>query len=203
MSKFSGYAGLLLKYHTEEAVSPARNHKLAKAVYEKRRSGSTFKSIADELGLTHQRVQQIYKSEERYKALTESGFGNLKPHIRRALLSAIGISADKPNVRPHQIAERLHEGDLKLLGQEVYRDTTAWLLAQGFSVRAGFYNYHDFDGIWEAVTTHWPDGRKAPWTNGRIYTAFALNPERVSLNWENEFLEIRLEDLKLGFSRVS
>ncbi len=184
-------------------MSPARNHELARAVFEKRQSGATFKAIADELGLTHQRVQQIYKSEKQHTALRESGFGKLKPHVRRALLSAIGLPIDSPAVRADEIAGRLHEGDLKLLGQGIYKETSDWLSANGVSIRAGFVNFHEFDGQWEAVTTHWPDGRKAPWRLGRIYRAFALNSERISLNWENEFLEINIDDLRHGFARVT
>ena len=184
-------------------MSPARNHELAKTVFEQRQSGRTFQAIADELGLTRQRVQQIYKSEERYKTLTESDFGKLKPHVRRALLSAMGLPIGTLTVMPHQIADRLHAGDLKLLGQGIYHEASEWLSFHGFSVRAGFYNFQEFNGQWEAVTTHWSDGRKAPWKLGRIYHAIALSPERVSLSHEGELLEIRLEDLKLGFSRIS
>ena len=182
-------------------MSPARNHELAKAVFEKRQSGKTFKAIADELGLTAERV--IFKSEVRHEALKESGFGQLKPHIRRALLSAVGLPSDTSAISPNQIAERLYAGDLKVLGQGTYQATSDWLSANGVSIRVGFFNFHEFDGQWEAVTTHWPDGRKAPWTLGRTYHAFALDPERISLVWETESLEIRIEDLRVGFTRVS
>ena len=179
-----------------------RNDDLAKKVFEKRNEGMSFTAIGEEFGVSKQRVQQIYTAEQKHRELSKSIFYQLTEYTRRQIIYQLQQKREPSEVTPQLVAENLFEGDLRSLGNHVYLETTAWLLKNGYSIKDGFVDFQKFNGTWKAVTTHWPDGRRAPWVKGQIYDVVALNRSIARVHHHDGWFEVRLDYLKLGFERI-
>ena len=180
-----------------------RKDDLARSVYEKRRSGLSFTTIGKEFGISKQRAQQIFRAEEAHIKFRQTCFYELSAYTRRKIHVRLGMDLQPHDISPQLVADTIFDGDLRGLGQFVHTETAAWLDKNGFTVKDGFAKYHDFNGAWRAVTSHLSDGRMAPWVLNRIYIVEAISRERARIQFDDQWLEIRLDFLKLGFSRVT
>ena len=179
-----------------------RKEDLAQAVFEKRNCGMSFTAIGAEFGITKQRAQQIYNSQAKHIALSKSPFYSLTDYTRRQILHQLKQNMEPSDVTPQIIADTLCEGDLRGLGNHVHDETIAWLHENGYIVKHGFAEFEKFTGTWKAITTHLPNGRRAPWVINRIYEVVAINRSLARAYYRNEWFEIRLDYLKLGFERI-
>ena len=179
-----------------------RKEDLAHAIFEKRNGGMSFTAIGAEFGITKQRAQQIYNSEAKHMSLIKSAFYALNEYTRRQILHHLKQKIDPSQVTRQLVADKLFDEDLRSLGNHVYAETIAWLNEDGYSVKDGFAEFEKFNGTWRAITTHWPDGRRAPWICDRIYEVIAINRSVARAYDSNGWFEIRLDYLKLGFERV-
>ena len=179
-----------------------RKDDLASAVFEKRTCGMSFTAIGAAFGISKQRAQQIYNAEKKHLDLRSSVFFSLTEHTRRQILFQLKIKIEPSDVTPQIVAESLFDADLRILGDHVYTETIAWLGKYGYSVKDGFVEFEKFNGVWKAVTTHWPNGRRAPWILNRVYEVTAVNRSLARVQYSEEWFEIRLEDLKLGFTQL-
>ena len=99
-----------------------RNRKddLAKLIIQKRKSGMTYRAIGKEVGLSNQRVQQIFKSQKINSEKRENGFYCLSISTRRAILSELQKRSINLEVSAGLVGNTFFEGDLKRLGDGVY-----------------------------------------------------------------------------------
>lgn len=179
-----------------------RKDDLAHAVFEKRKSGLSFTAIGTAFGISKQRAQQIYNAQEKHIALSHSVFSALSEYTRRQITFHLKQKMEQSDVTPQLVVETLYEGDLHALGDYVHTETIAWLHKNGYSAKDGFADFQKFSGTWKAITTHWPDGRRAPWVLDRIYEVVAVSRSLARAHDRDEWFEIRLDHLKLGFERL-
>ena len=179
----------------------ARNEELAKLIFMKRASGMTFTAIAVELGISKQRAQQIFKAKEIYKLKKDVSFFSLRLNTRLRIRPYINLNIEEKSITPFIIADNIYAGDLKSMGAAVFAETEAWLNSHGFSVKEGYKKFQTFSGSWRAVTTHWSDGRKAPWVADRVYEVEALSRNRARVRFREQWFEMSIDDLKVAFSR--
>ena len=179
-----------------------RKDDLARAVFEKRTCGISFTAIGAAFGISKQRAQQIYNAEVKHIALSQSVFFSLSEHTRRQIIFQLKQEIKESDVTPQIVADTLFDADLKALGEYVHTETIAWLNKNGYSVKDGYAEFEKFNGSWKAITTHWPDGRRTPWVLDRIYEVTALNRNLARAQYHDEWFEIRLEHLKLGFMKL-
>ena len=179
-----------------------RKDHLAQEVFEKRHGGMSFTAIGVDLGITKQRAQQIYIAEKKHIALSKTAFYSLTEYTRRQILHNLKQKISPSEVTPQLVAETLFDGDLRSLGNHIHTETITWLLENGYSIKDGFAEFEKFNGTWKAMTTHWPDGRRAPWVLDRIYEVVAINRNLARAHSCDGWFDIRLDYLKLGFERI-
>jgi hypothetical protein len=179
-----------------------RNEKRDEFVFCSRRSGKTFASIAKEVGLSSQRVQQIFHSYSVYLSQLQSGFFLMSDSSRRAVISLFREYSPKEKITASAVAETLFDGDLQTLGEVAYKETVKWLDENGHLLKDGFRNYSEFEGKWRAITTHHANGRRARWKVGRVYDVAVISRDRANIKFGDECDAIRLVDLYHGFERL-
>jgi hypothetical protein len=178
------------------------NEKLGEFILCSRRSGKTYASIAKEVGLSSQRVQQIFHSYSVYLSKLQSGFFLISDSSRRAVTSAFREHSPKEEITASAIAETLFDGDLQMLGEVAYNEIATWLDENGYILKDGFKDYLEFEGKWRAITTHHADGRRARWKVGRVYDVVVISRDRANIKFDDECDAIRLVDLYNGFERL-
>ena len=181
-----------------------RNRKddLAKLIIQKRKSGMTYRAIGKEVGLSNQRVQQIFKSQKINSEKKENGFYCLSIATRRAILSELHKRSINLEVSAGLVGNTFFEGDLKLLNDGVYDEVVVWLEENGYSVKDGFTDYNAFNGSWRAAERHLADGRLGPWLKYRIYKVAVISRDRARLEHKGRIIEIRLVDLQFAFHQI-
>ncbi len=175
----------------------------AQLIVQRRHNGCTFRSLSADLGLSYQRVQQIYYAELDRAKMVDTTAHRLSRYTQRRLLYALQMDIKLSDIFPELVASRLHDGDLRRLGLRVHQEVRSWISDNGLAINDGYYNYWLFDGLWKAHATHWSDGKAAPWVVDGVYKCCALSSSLARLSYHQTHVTIRLDDLLAAFDRIA